>query len=37
IVNIRGKSYRLKEKQKTGLAGIQMAIDRSGKLRKSDR
>ncbi|OAA18431.1 ATP-binding protein, partial [Kosmotoga sp. DU53] len=37
IVNIRGKSYRLKEKQKTGLVGIQTTIDRSDKLRKSDR
>jgi len=36
IVNIRRKSYRLKEKQKAELAGMLMVIVRSGKLRKSD-
>jgi len=37
IVNIRGKSYRLKEKQRTGLVGIQTAIEGKEKLRKIDR
>ncbi|MCD6462391.1 MAG: AAA family ATPase, partial [Thermotogae bacterium] len=37
IINIRGKSYRLREKQKTGLIGIQTKIEENEKLRKTDR
>jgi len=37
IVNIRGKSHRLREKQKTGLVGIQTTVGENEKLHKTGR
>ena len=30
IINIRGKSYRLREKQKTGLIGVKISEEKEG-------